>query len=66
MISLSISVFGFVQFTVAVKFVSLQPYGRKYPQTRAFPQLLTVNESSVQPLAALQNLDAAANRKPYT
>ena len=59
MISLSISVFGFVQLPEAVKVVSLQ-------LTNAFSQLLTANKNRFQPLAALQNLDPAANRKPNT
>ena len=70
MISLSISVFGFVQLTVAVKFVLLPPHVRKYLLLKiannTFSQPLTANKNSFQPLAALQSLDPAANRKPYT
>ena len=60
-----ISVFWFVHFTVAVKLVSLQPYGHKYSSFKtanAFSQPLITNKNSSQPLAATQNLDPASNR----
>ena len=69
-IALSISVFGFKQLTVAVKCshhsrMTVNIYCRK-PQAHVFSQPLTANKNSCQPQAAIQNLDPAANRKPYT
>ena len=55
--------------TVAVKLV----YGcmvsniyRFKQQIHALSQPLTTNKNYCQPPAAIQNLDPAANRKPYT
>ena len=70
MILLCILVFIFLYLTVAVKLVSLQPYGPKYfsiktGNTFIFP---TVNhkKNSFQPLATLQDWEPAENRKRYT
>ena len=59
------------QLTIAVKFVSLQPYDRKYlslktANTRIFPYRKPQIKNYYQPLAALQNLEPTANRKPCT
>ena len=74
MISICISGFGFLQFTVAIKLVPLQPYDRKnfirkshvFSKTYVFSQPLTANKNSCQPSAAPQNLDPIVNRKRYT
>ena len=67
MISLCISLFGFLQLTAAVKLVLLQPRGCKClsvkPQTHAFSKLLNINNIFCKPLAACHNLDLAANYK---
>ena len=62
--------FRIYSLKVAVKLVSLQPYGRKYlllkSQTYALFQSFTAYNYSCQALAALQNLDPAENCKTYT
>ena len=70
MILLCTSIFGFVQLTAVENLLPLRPFDRKYfsvkLQTHPFSQLLTENKSSLQLLAALQNLGPAENPKPYT
>ena len=63
------SVFGFVQLTVAVEWILLNPYDRKYLSLKtASAYIFSTNNrklNSLQPLAALENLDPAANHKHY-
>ena len=70
MISICISLFGFVKLTVAVKLVLQQPNDHKYFSAKTANACIfskvTPNKNSCQPSVAPQNLGSAANRKPYT
>ena len=58
MISLCISVFGFLQSTVPVKLVALQPYGRKYFSVK------TTNASIFSTDSRKEKFFSAAGRIP--
>lgn len=56
-----------MELTVAIKFVLLQPYDRKYLSLKNRKRMHFLNRQpqDCQPLAAPQNLDPAGNCKPY-
>ena len=66
MISLGISLLGFVQLTEAVKFVPLQPHGRNHLLIKPYAFYQPIITNTFFPSLATQNLYPTVNHKLYT